>query len=176
MQTKKIELNKLVIDKIANEESKNIDTSKIMKILKPNPQYSTKTIEVITNKKIIEQPIIEKSSKIIISPEGKKTIEETIEKTYGGTIEKKYIISTTKKNNSEIYDNKFSTIKSINTIDKNSEKYSGLNTEKNYYIIPDKFTYSSSSAKFSNDKVSSLEKESSKKSSNEKNIIVILNI
>ena len=61
MQTKKIELNKLVIDKIANEESKNIDTSKIMKILKPNPQYSKKTIEVITNKNIIEQPIIEKS-------------------------------------------------------------------------------------------------------------------
>ena len=42
MQTKKIELNKLVIDRISNEESKNIDTSKIMKILKPNPQYSKK--------------------------------------------------------------------------------------------------------------------------------------
>ena len=81
MQTKKIELNKLVIDRISNEESKNIDTSKIMKILKPNSQYTTNTIEVITNKKIIEQPIIEKSSNIIISPQGKKTIEETIEKT-----------------------------------------------------------------------------------------------
>ena len=34
--------------------------------------YTTKTIEVITNKKIIEQPIIEKSSNIIISPEVKK--------------------------------------------------------------------------------------------------------
>ena len=61
MQTKKIELNKLVIDRISNEESKNIDTSKIMKILKPNSQYTTNTIEVITNKKIIEQPIIKKS-------------------------------------------------------------------------------------------------------------------
>ena len=51
MQTKKIELNKLVIEQIVNEESKNIGISKIMKILKPNPQYSKKTIEIITNKK-----------------------------------------------------------------------------------------------------------------------------
>ena len=162
MQIKKTELNKLILDNISKEKNKEVNSKKIMNILRKNPVYQSSTFEVITNKNIIEPPTVEKNSNVIITSSGKKTIEETIEKTYGGTIEKKFIISTT-KNNSDILDNKSSNFKQNNS--PNEKQYSGMNTEKNYYIIPDKNTFNSnSSGKFSNEKPSSSEK----KSSNEK--------
>ncbi len=161
--------DKNIQEKKQQEEKKGKATTKIYKTTKETPNYKESKVEIISNKTIENPPEITRTSNIYKTASGQKTIEETTEKKSGGKIEQTYIITTSKhkRNDSDSYEKKSKGSSYIKTPGKNEkiyEKYSSnVNTEKNYYILPEKETFSHSS-KYSNDlKQSSSDKRSSGK-------------
>ena len=93
-----------------------------------------------------------------------QTIEETTEKQSSGTIEKTYIVTTSKhkRNDSDSFDKKNKGYSNIKTPGKNEKIYEKYSTEKNYYILPEKENFSHSSMYSNELKHSSSDKRSSK--------------
>ena len=163
MQRKEIDKN--IQEKKQQEEKKGKVTTKVYKTTKETPNYKESKVEITTNQKIENPPEITRTSNTYKTSSGQKTIEETVQKTSGGTIENTYIVTTTKhkRNDSDSYEKKSKGSSYIKTPGKNEKIYSNVTTEKNYYILPEKETFSHSS-KYSNDlKQSSSDKRSSGK-------------
>ncbi len=163
MQRKEVDKN--IQEKKQQEEKKGKVTTKVYKTTKETPNYKESKVEITTNQKIENPPEITRTSNTYKTSSGQKTIEETVQKTSGGTIENTYIVTTTKhkRNESDSYEKKSKGSSYIKTPGKNEKIYSNVTTEKNYYILTEKETFSHSS-KYSYDlKQSSSDKRSSGK-------------
>ena len=162
MQRKDIDKN--LQEKKQQEEKKGKVTTKVYKTTKETPNYKESKVEIISNQTIENPPEITRTSNIYQTSTGKKTIEETTEKQSSGTIEKTYIVTTSKhkRNDSDSFDKKNKGYSNIKTPGKNEKIYEKYSTEKNYYILPEKENFSHSSMYSNELKHSSSDKRSSK--------------
>ena len=121
MQRKEIDKN--IQEKKQQEEKKGKVTTKVYKTTKETPNYKESKVEITTNQKIENPPEITRTSNTYKTSSGQKTIEETVQKTSGGTIENTYIVTTTKhkRNDSDSYEKKSKGSSYIKTPGKNEK-------------------------------------------------------